>query len=73
MHQTTWCLAKKEEGLFSAVERKGPVKDAEVWRIRYNRKLYGMFKEPDIITVLMKIARLRWAEHVIRMSDSVTP
>jgi hypothetical protein len=71
----TWCLTKQEEGLLHVVESKvlrrifGPVKDGEVWRIRYNRELYELLREPDII-VVMKIARLRWAGHVFRISDS---
>jgi hypothetical protein len=34
--------------------------------------LYELFKEPDNI-VVMKAARLRWAGHVLRMSDGEMP
>jgi hypothetical protein len=32
-----------------------------------------LFKEPDIMVVLEDTARLRWAGHIIRMSDSEMP
>ena len=38
----------------------GPIQHGEMWRARYNT-------EPDI-TIMMKIARLRWGGHVIRMT-----
>jgi hypothetical protein len=49
-----------KEELLSAFERKvlrkifRPVKDSEVRCIRYNRKLYKLFKEPDIMVVLKR-------------------
>jgi hypothetical protein len=58
--------------LFSAFGRKvlrevfGPIADAEVWQILYNRELYELFEESHVTEVL-KIVRLRWAQHVIRM------
>lgn len=50
----------------------GPVTDGEVWQIQYNRELYELFKEKDII-VVMKIVKHRWAEHVNRMNNSEMP
>ena len=35
-------------------------------RIKYNNGFYDMFKEPDVIKFI-KIARLLWADHVIRI------
>jgi hypothetical protein len=36
------------------------------WRIKYNNELYTLYKDSDIITYI-KINRLRWAGHVIRL------
>jgi hypothetical protein len=44
----------------------GPVKDRDQWRCRYNKALYGLFKEPRL-SVIIRIARLGWAGHVTRM------
>jgi hypothetical protein len=46
----------KERGrLLSVSEREvqrkifGPAKDGEVWQIQYNRELYDLFKEAEVI------------------------
>ena len=38
------------------------------WRIKYNNELYTLYKESDIVTYI-KINRLKWAGHVIRMKE----
>ena len=38
----------------------------DLWRCRFNRELYNLFKEPRL-SVIISIARLRWAGHVARM------
>jgi hypothetical protein len=38
------------------------------WRRRYNFELYKLYDEPDL-TKYIKINRLHWAGHVMRMSD----
>jgi hypothetical protein len=48
----------------------GAVLDNGVWRKRHNHELYELFNEPDIVKYI-KINRLGWAGHVIRM-DSKT-
>ena len=68
----TWTLSKSDENLLAAFERKmlrrilGPVCEEGQWRSRYNGELYEMYED---ITVLqrIKLARLRWAGHVVRM------
>jgi hypothetical protein len=35
----------------------GPIQDKDHWRVRYNKELYKIFKEPEISTV-MKLKRL---------------
>jgi len=45
----------------------GPIQRGEMWRARHNTELYEECREPDI-TMMMKIARLRWGRHLIRMT-----
>ena len=40
------------------------------WRIKYKNELYTLYKESDIVTYI-KINRLRWAGHVIRMEEQI--
>ena len=47
----------------------GPVRVNNDWRIRYNSELYNMYKELYIIGFI-KIGRLQWAGHVMRMDES---
>ena len=46
----------------------GPTNDKGEWRIKYNNELYTLYKESDIVTYI-KINRLKWAGHVIRMEE----
>ena len=46
----------------------GPIFENEIWRKRFNRELYEMLKDSDIINFI-KINRLRWAGHVAWMDD----
>jgi hypothetical protein len=47
----------------------GVVQENGVWRKRYNRELYELFNKPDIV-IYIKIKRLGWAGHVIRMDNN---
>jgi hypothetical protein len=49
-----------------------PIKDRDQWRRRFNKELYDLFKEPRL-SVLIIIARLRWAGHVARMDENCMP
>jgi len=66
-----WVLSKSDEVILGVFERKilraifGPTNDI---RIKYNNELYTLYKESDIVTYI-KINRLKWAGHVIRMED----
>jgi hypothetical protein len=66
------------EKMVDVFERKilrriyGPVKGRDQWRCRYNKELYDLFKEPRI-SVIIRIGRLRWAGHVIRMEKNYLP
>ena len=46
----------------------GPTGDNGDWRIKYNNDLYTLYKESDIVAYI-KINRLKWAGHVIRMEE----
>jgi hypothetical protein len=47
------------------------VQENGVWRKRHNHELYKLFNEPDIVKYI-KINRLGWAGHVIRMDNNRT-
>ena len=70
----TWILSKSDEAILVVFERKilraifGPTNDNGDWRIKYNNELYTLYKESDIVTYI-KINRLKWAGHVIRMEE----
>jgi hypothetical protein len=40
------------------------------WRSRYNEELYRLYEEIDLVTAI-RISRLRWAGHIVRMEDNV--
>ena len=70
----TWVLSKSDEVVLGVFERKilravfGPTNDNGEWRIKYNNELYTLCKESDTVTYI-KINRLKWAGHVIRMEE----
>jgi hypothetical protein len=43
--------------------------ERDQWRCRFNEELYGLFKEPRF-SVVIRIARLQWAGHVVRMDEN---
>jgi hypothetical protein len=69
-----WVLSKSDEAILGVLERKilraifGPTNDNGEWRIKYNGNLYTLYKENDRVTYI-KINRLRWAGHVIRLEE----
>jgi hypothetical protein len=73
----TWTLSKTDEWLLSSFERRtlrcifGAVQENGGWRKRYNHELYELFNEPDIAKYI-KIKRLGWEGHVIRMDNNRT-
>jgi hypothetical protein len=70
----TWCLTASDERSLRTWERKvlrkiyGPVYDNGIWRIRTNKELMALYLELDIVKEIKK-ARLRWLDHVERMSE----
>lgn len=47
----------------------GPIKDNNQSRILHNNELAALYKEIDIVKYI-RLARLRWAEHVTRMDEN---
>jgi hypothetical protein len=40
-----------------------------VWRIKYNDELYSLYKDPDIVRVII-VAKIRWLGHLFRMTKN---
>ena len=51
--------------IFGAKQENG------IWRKRYNHELYEIFNDSDIV-VHIKVKKLAWAGHLMRMSDERT-
>jgi len=70
----TWVLSKSDEAILGVFERKilraifEPTNEKGEWRIKYNHELYTLYKDSDIVTYI-KVNRLRWAGHVIRLEE----
>jgi len=70
----TWTVTNKIEKMLMTWERKmrkiyGPTKENGQWRIKTNLELITKYKSEDIVTVI-KIRRLEWLGHVIRMNET---
>jgi hypothetical protein len=71
----TWTLTNKNEKMLMSWERKilrkiyRPTKENGQWRIKTNSELMTKYKSQDIVTVI-KIRRLEWLGHVIRMNEA---
>jgi len=72
----TWVLSKADELRLGVFERKilrriyGPICEGAAWRSRYNEELYRLYDETDLVTTV-RITRLRWAGHIVRMQDTL--
>jgi hypothetical protein len=73
----TWVLSKADESRLGVFERKllrrifGPVCEGATWRSRYNEELYRLYDETDLVASI-RITRLRWAGHIVRMQDNLS-
>jgi hypothetical protein len=71
-----WVLSKADEARLGVFERKilrricGPLCEGATWRSRYNDELYRLYDEIDLVTAI-RISRLRWAGHIVRMEDNL--
>jgi hypothetical protein len=72
----TWVLSKADELRLGVFERKilrriyGPICEGAIWRSRYNEELYRLYDEIDLVTTV-RITRLRWAGHIVRMQHTL--
>jgi hypothetical protein len=48
----------------------GPICEGVAWRSRYNEEVYRLYDETDLVTTI-RITRLRWAGHIVRMQDNL--
>jgi hypothetical protein len=68
----TWVLSRTDELQLGVFERKilrriyGPICEEAKWRSRYNEELYCLYDKIDLVTTI-KITRLRWTGHIVRM------
>ena len=73
-----WCMTQKDEQTLRLFERRilrsifGGVTVDGNWRRRYNHELLQLYNEPDIVKFI-KINRLRWFGHVLRMEQVRVP
>jgi hypothetical protein len=73
----TWTLPTPEQVL-NMFERKilrricGPTQEKGCWRPRWNNEIYSLYNEPNIVEDI-KIRRLGWAGHIIRMEEETIP
>jgi hypothetical protein len=49
-----------------------PTHEGGCWRPRWNNELYSLYNEPNIVEDI-KIRKLEWAGHVIRMEEERIP
>jgi len=50
----------------------GPAHERGCWRPRWNNELYSLYNEPNIVEDI-KIRRLEWVGHIIRMEEERIP
>jgi len=50
----------------------GPTHKGGCWRLRWNNELYSLYKGPNIVEDI-KIRRLEWTGHIIRMEEERIP
>ena len=70
-----WCIIQRDEQTLLVFKRRilqsifGGVNVESNWRRRFNHELYN---EPDVVKFI-KINRLRWLGHVLRMNEERVP
>ena len=50
----------------------GPTHEGGCWRPRWNNELYSLYKEPNVVEDI-KIRRLEWVGHIMRMEEERIP
>jgi hypothetical protein len=72
----TWVLNKADVLRRGVFERKilrriyGRVCEGAPWRSRYNEELYHLYDKTGLVATV-RITRLRWAGHIVRMQDNL--
>jgi hypothetical protein len=70
-----WVLTKQDEMQLGCFERKilrkidGPLHSRREWRRRTDSELHQLYHDDDIVK-FVKFCRLRWAGHVMLMSEN---
>ncbi|GFW58015.1 uncharacterized protein TNCV_2741611 [Trichonephila clavipes] len=70
-------MSRTDEIMISIYERKilsfifEGIQENGMWRRKSNFELYQSYNESDIVTFI-KIHRIKWAGHVVRMNESRT-
>jgi hypothetical protein len=72
-------MTQSSEERLAIFERKilrrflGPVFEDDLgWRLRHNKELYALLDGPDVVKFI-KVKRLQWTGHIIRMDNSRIP
>ena len=71
----SWTLNKDTCSQIAIFERKilrrifRGVEVGNTWRIRYNKEIYDIFKEPNIESIMNSLSRLRWLGYVGRKEN----
>ncbi|GFT12672.1 uncharacterized protein TNCV_5094421 [Trichonephila clavipes] len=70
-------MSRTDENMISIYERMilrfifGGIQENGTWRRKSNLELYQAYKVSDIVNFI-KIQRIKWASHVIRMNEDRT-
>ncbi|GFX43748.1 uncharacterized protein TNCV_4110271 [Trichonephila clavipes] len=70
-------MSRTDENMISIYEKKilrfifGGIQENGIWRSTSNLELYRSYKEYDIVNFI-KIQRIKWESHVIRMNEDRT-
>lgn len=73
----SWIMTKRTKTKIITFENKilrkiyGPTLEDGIWRIKHNREIRTLYKEPDVVSEV-RHNRLRWAGHVIRRDSEST-
>ncbi|GFV55035.1 uncharacterized protein TNCV_989481 [Trichonephila clavipes] len=71
-------MSRTDENMISIYERKilrsifGGIQENGTWRRRSHLELYRSYKKVSDIVNFVKIQRIKWAAHVIRMNEDRT-
>jgi len=73
----TWVLSETDDLRLGVFARKilrriyGRICEGVTWRSRYDEELYRLYDGTDLVTAI-RMTRLRWAGHIVRMQDNLS-